>query len=216
MEQERCFGYKDQNFERSCNLPCVCWYSILFRYADWFLLNFFTVYIRYTFGTWKKIARPSLVFMLFVFRRGSSCKYLVDTENGGWPVVDPPGMDTARCSPLFKVGGFYIKYLIFNLLIATTGTYLLDHQLLGLDSLKVARAAEYNIYFILVGTRQMIMRWSILVGASWWPFGNGFAQKMIRNLNLSRIHLIFWAAILSVRLLIKRGSYWHSKLLYLS
>ena len=121
--------------------------------------------------------------MLFVFRRGSSCKYLVDTENGGWPVVDPPGMDTARCSPLFKVGGF-------NLLIATTGKYLLGQVLLGLDSLKVARAAKYNIYFILVGTRQMIMRWSILVGASWWPFGNGFAQKMIRNLNLSRIHLI--------------------------
>ena len=151
----------------------------------------------------------------FLIRRASSCKYLVGVENGSWPVVDPPGMDTTRSSPLFKVGRFYIRYLIFNLLIATTGKYLLD-QLLGLDSLKVARAAKYNIYFILVGTRQMIMRWSILVGASWWPFGNGFARKMIRNLNLSRIHLIFWAAILSVRLLIKRGSYWHSKLLYLS
>ena len=166
--------------------------------------------------TWKKKSHAHLWFScFFLIRRASSCKYLVGVENGSWPVVDPPGMDTTRSSPLFKVGRFYIRYLIFNLLIATTGKYLLD-QLLGLDSLKVARAAKYNIYFILVGTRQMIMRWSILVGASWWPFGNGFARKMIRILNLSRIHLIFWVAILSVRLLIKRGSYWHSKLLYLS
>ena len=165
----------------------------------------------------KKKSHAHLWFScFFLIRRASSCKYLFGAENGGWPVVEPPGMDTTRCSPLFKVGGFNIKYLIFNLLIATTGKYLLDQVLLGLDSLKVARAAKCNIYFILVGTRQMIMRWSILVGASWWSFWNGFARKMIRNLNLSRIHLILWAAILSVRLLIKRGSYWHSKLLYLS